>query len=137
MASKVMDRQVFAAGQIIFREGKPGGAAYVVQEGSVEIYKTAGGGENGEDVVLGIIEPGGLFGELSLIDDAPRMASARARDRTVVIAISRRQFEYKLNDSDRFIRAILRILLSNYRQITRRSVKMEALLRKHGIPFEE
>ncbi|MEQ5776468.1 MULTISPECIES: cyclic nucleotide-binding domain-containing protein [unclassified Thalassospira] len=134
MASKVMDRQVFAAGQIIFREGKPGGAAYVVQEGSVEIYKTSG---SGEDVVLGHIEPGGLFGELSLIDDAPRMASARARDRTVVIAISRRQFEYKLNESDRFIRAILRILLSNYRQITRRSVKLEALLRKHGIPFED
>jgi|TARA_R110000751_G_scaffold2873_3_gene15008 CRP-like cAMP-binding protein len=129
-----MDRQVFAAGQIIFREGKPGGAAYVVQEGSVEIYKSITGGE---DVVLGHIEPGGLFGELSLIDDAPRMASARARDRTVVIAISRRQFEYKLNESDRFIRAILRILLANYRQITRRSVKLEGLLRKHGIPFEE
>ncbi|RCK47094.1 cAMP-binding protein [Thalassospira profundimaris] len=134
MSAKVMDRQVFAAGQIIFREGKPGGAAYVVQEGSVEIYKTTSGGE---DVVLGHIEAGGLFGELSLIDDAPRMASARARDRTVVIAISRRQFEHKMNASDRFIRAILRILLSNYRQITRRSVKMEALLRKHGIPFED
>ncbi|OSQ40794.1 cyclic nucleotide-binding domain-containing protein [Thalassospira mesophila] len=133
MSSKVMDRQVFAAGQIIFREGKPGGAAYVVQEGSVEIYKATGG----EEVVLGHIEPGGLFGELSLIDDAPRMASARARDRTVVIAISRRQFEYKLNESDRFIRAILRILLSNYRQITRRSVKLEAQLRKHGIPIED
>ena len=54
-AKKVMDRQVYIDGQVIFREGKPGAAAYVVQEGKVEIFKHIGDTE----VVLGAIEPAG------------------------------------------------------------------------------
>ncbi|MFH1803828.1 MAG: cyclic nucleotide-binding domain-containing protein [Pseudomonadota bacterium] len=132
--TKVLDRQVFAADQIIFREGKPGSAAYVVQEGRVEIYKTL---KDNAEVVLGVIEAGGLFGELALIDDEPRMASARAKDRTVVIAISRRQFEHKMQSSDRFIQAILRILLSNYRSVVRRAAKVEDKLQKSGLRLDD
>ncbi|MDP2698769.1 cyclic nucleotide-binding domain-containing protein [Thalassospira sp.] len=132
--TKVLDRQVFAADQIIFREGKPGSAAYVVQEGRVEIYKTL---KDNAEVVLGEIEAGGLFGELALIDDEPRMASARAKDRTVVIAISRRQFEHKMQSSDRFIQAILRILLSNYRSVVRRAAKVEDKLQKSGMRLDD
>lgn len=54
---KVMDRQVYAADQVIFREGKPGSAAFVVQEGRVEIFKTMNGNE---EVILGTIEAGGF-----------------------------------------------------------------------------
>jgi len=130
---KVMDRQVFAIDQVIFREGKPGNAAYVVQEGKVEVFKTINGDE---EVVLGTIEAGGLFGELALVDNKPRMASARATERTVLIAISRQTFEKKMSGSDRFIRAILRILLGNYRTVVRRAAIAEAKLKEHGISLD-
>lgn len=129
---KVMDRQVFGAGQIIFREGKPGGNAFVVQEGQVEIYKEV----EGREVVLGRVEPGGLFGEMALIDDKPRMASARAGTRTVLIAISRGQLDRKLERTDGFVRAVLRILMGNYRQMARRLVLLESRLKEHGLSVE-
>lgn len=130
---KVMDRQVYAMDQVIFREGKPGSAAYVVQEGKVEIYKTINGNE---EVVLGTIDAGGLFGELALVDNQPRMASARATERTVLIAISRQTFEQKMSGSDRFIRAVLRILLGNYRTVVRRAALAESKLKEHGISLD-
>ncbi len=131
---KVMDRQVYIADQVIFREGKPGSAAYVVQEGRVEIYKTINGDE---EVVLGTVEAGGLFGELALVDNQPRMASARACERTVLIAINRQTFEKKMAASDRFIKAILRILLNNYRTVVRRAARAEAKLKEHGIELDD
>jgi CRP-like cAMP-binding protein len=131
---KVMDRQVFATDQVIFREGKPGNAAYVVQEGKVEVFKTMNGEE---EVILGTIEAGGLFGELALVDNQPRMASARATERTVLIAINRQTFEKKMSGSDRFIRAILRILLGNYRTVVRRAALAEAKLKEHGISLHD
>jgi CRP-like cAMP-binding protein len=130
---KVMDRQVFAIDQVIFREGKPGNAAYVVQEGQVEVYKTLNGEE---EVILGTIEAGGLFGELALVDNKPRMASARAKERTVLIAINRQTFEKKMGNTDRFVRAILRILLGNYRTVVRRAALAEAKLKEHGIELD-
>ncbi len=130
---KVMDRQVYAMDQVIFREGKPGSAAYVVQEGKVEIYKTINGSE---EVVLGTIDAGGLFGELALVDNQPRMASARATERTVLIAISRQTFEQKMSGSDRFIKAVLRILLGNYRTVVRRAALAESKLKEHGISLD-
>lgn len=130
---KVMDRQVFATDQVIFREGKPGSTAYVVQEGKVEIYKTM---NEGKEVILGTIEAGGLFGELALVDNQPRMASARAKERTVLVAINRQTFDNKMAGSDRFIKAILRILLGNYRTVVRRAALAEAKLKEHDIPLD-
>ena len=132
-AKKVMDRQVYIDGQVIFREGKPGAAAYVVQEGKVEIFKHIGDTE----VVLGRIEPGGLFGEMALIDDKPRMASARAVSRTVLIGITRTQLSQKLDKSDSLVRAILRILLGNHRQMARRLAMAESKLKENGISMDE
>lgn len=128
-----MDRQVFATDQVIFREGKPGSTAYVVQEGKVEIYKTM---NEGKEVILGTVETGGLFGELALVDNQPRMASARAKERTVLVAVNRQTFDNKMAGTDRFIKAILRILLGNYRTVVRRAALAEAKLKEHGISLE-
>ena len=105
----------------------------MVQEGKVEVFKTLNGDE---EVILGTIEAGGLFGELALVDNKPRMASARATERTVLIAINRQTFEKKMAGSDRFIKAILRILLGNYRTVVRRAALAEAKLKEHGIPID-
>ena len=129
----VMDRHVFAIDQVIFREGKYGNTAYVVQEGKVEIFKTLG---DDEEVILGTVEAGGLLGELALVDRQPRMASARAVERTVLVAITRKTFEAKMSGSDRFVKAVLRILLGNYRTVVRRAAIAEAKLKEHGISVD-
>jgi len=79
--------KAFAPRQVIFREGERADEMYVVLEGRVMISKHIPGA--GEEA-LSFIDRGGYFGEMGLIDDAPRTADAKAHDGgAVVLAIPR------------------------------------------------
>ena len=99
------------AGQVVFREGEMGDQAFIVQRGSVRIYKT----HDGETVDLGVLRPGALFGEMSILDRMPRMASARATEPTTLLVISRDLLERKLGATDPFVRGLIAILSQNVR----------------------
>ncbi|MCH7486148.1 MAG: cyclic nucleotide-binding domain-containing protein [Proteobacteria bacterium] len=115
MADEVLERKTCQAGERIFKEGEEGNRAYVVQAGEVEIIKSTGD----KDIVLGTIGKGGIFGEMALIDDKPRMASARAaKGGATVIIVSRMMFQKKLAKADPFVRGLLNILSENIRSIT-------------------
>jgi CRP-like cAMP-binding protein len=60
-------------GMLIFAQGDGGDQAYIVKSGMVEIFATA----DGSETILGVLEEGALFGEMALIDNSKRMASAR------------------------------------------------------------
>ncbi|MEO6742439.1 MAG: ATP-binding protein [Chthoniobacteraceae bacterium] len=64
-----------AAGEVIFKEGAPGDGMYLMDEGRVEIVL---GADDPEPRVLSNVGPGGVFGEMAIIDDKPRSATARA-----------------------------------------------------------
>jgi CRP/FNR family transcriptional regulator, cyclic AMP receptor protein len=108
---RVLERKVFFAGQKIFNEGDTGDRAYLIQSGEVEIIK------NG--VTLATLAKGELFGEMALIDDQPRMASAKALNDTTVVIVSRETFREKLAKCDPFIRGLLNIFVRNIRRLTR------------------
>lgn len=108
---KVLERKVFYAGQKIFKEGDRGDRAYLIQDGTVEIVK------NG--MTLATLGKGELFGEMALVDDQPRMASATALTDASVVIISRDNFREKLAKADPFIRGLLNIFVRNIRNLTR------------------
>jgi len=120
MELSVLERVVFKAGEDVFKDGEKGNNAFVVQEGLIEIVK----GSGDEEVILGTIEKGGIFGEMALIDDQPRMASARAADDTTVIVIDRDMFRKKLAKSDPFVRGLLGIFTKNLRSMADRRVNV-------------
>lgn len=103
----------FEDGAFIFREGDPPGCAYVVQSGKVEIFRGKGANRR----LLGVVKPGGIFGEMSLIDNSPRMADAVAAETTVCLIVPPAAFREKLEKADPFIRALLRILVKNTRSM--------------------
>jgi len=109
--TRVLERKVFYAGQKIFAEGDSGDRAYLIQDGQVEIIK------NG--VALATLSKGELFGEMALVDDQPRMATAQALADTSVVIISRDAFREKLAKADPFIRGLLNIFVRNIRALTR------------------
>lgn len=113
---KLVDRKVFFAGNNIFREGDRGDRAFLVQEGAVEIIAT----RDGKEVILGVVGPGGIFGEMALIDEQPRMATARAREQTTVVVIGEDTFQTKLAKADPFLRALLNIFVRNIREMAKR-----------------
>lgn len=114
---RILDRKVLHAGAHIFREGDDGDRAYLVQQGTVEIVRRRA---DGTEVVLGEITKGGIFGEMALVDDQPRMAAARALTGVTLLVVTREQFREKLDAADPFIRALLKIFVNNIRQVSSR-----------------
>ena len=80
----------FKADEVIFQEGNPGVCLFLLRAGRVEVF-TRAATEGGETrTVFSVLEPGALFGELSIISDSYRTTSARALDsETVLLALSR------------------------------------------------
>ena len=70
-------RRRFAPGEVIFREGEAGDVAYIVEEGRVEISSLV----NGRKHVMAVLGAGDLFGEMALIDQNERTASATKASR--------------------------------------------------------
>ena len=114
MDQPILQRQIFGPGDQIFKEGDDGRLAYVVEEGEVEIFKVV----DGHEQVLGTVGKDGIFGEMALIDNKPRMAAARASESTTIICVTRQIFDQKLNQAEPFIRGLLKILADNNRDVT-------------------
>ena len=121
MADSVLERTTCAVGTNIFKEGDMGDRAYVIQQGLVEIVKSTDDG----DIVLGTVGKGAIFGEMALIDDGPRMATARAAKACTLIVITRPAFEVKMARTDPFIRGLLKIVVENVRSVSGGDAKDE------------
>ncbi len=102
-SSAIMQRLVLPPGHVLFDEGDFGNEAYVIQVGRVEILKKQGE----EELVLGSVEKGGIFGEMALIDSRPRMAMARAAATTTVVVIPKELFSSKVAKCDPFVRCLI------------------------------
>ncbi|MFP6710596.1 MAG: cyclic nucleotide-binding domain-containing protein [Rhodospirillales bacterium] len=108
-----METRDVPAGRFIFREGEVGDLAFIVTEGVVEISREV----NGKKVLLGKVPKGGLFGEMALLNDEPRMASAFAYDNVKLLVISRVQMAKKMVDLDPFHRALIDVLSNHVRSV--------------------
>ncbi|HXW36085.1 MAG TPA: ATP-binding cassette domain-containing protein [Acidimicrobiales bacterium] len=75
-ADRPPEEVTLADREILFRQGDRGDLVYVVEEGSVEIYRTK---SDGSEEALTLVEAGGYFGEIGPLLNLPRSASARAR----------------------------------------------------------
>jgi CRP-like cAMP-binding protein len=100
-------------GEILFKDGEPGNAAFIVESGCVGIFKLV----DGEEVELATLNPGELFGEMAIIDGSRRMANAVAKEQTVVVEIPAKTLETKLAKADPFLRAIMKILVNSLRSV--------------------
>lgn len=122
----------FQTGEMIFREGEEGYIAYFIEQGSVEILKKAA---DGAEHSLAIVGRGEIVGEMALIDDAPRSASARAMEPVTCVVISAKNFKQMID----LLEPIPRRLLLKFVHIARtaQGKAMEAPKAKigyHGRP---
>jgi len=70
----IATEETFSDGEVIFQEGSSGDWIYLLLSGKVEIFKVIGG----KKVIVDILQPDDIFGEVSFVDKKPRSASARA-----------------------------------------------------------
>jgi signal transduction histidine kinase len=101
-----------ASGAELFAEGSPGDLAYVITEGQIEISKLSDGCE----VRLAIRKSGEIIGEMALLQDAPRMASARAASDCRLLEIGREQLDDLMSLSPSAARAMLGTITGRLRE---------------------
>jgi EAL domain-containing protein (putative c-di-GMP-specific phosphodiesterase class I) len=100
-------------GESLFREGDEPTTAFVIESGALRITAQREGGP----VVLGDLGPGALVGEMAVLDDSLRSATATALDACVLTPIDRTQFAERLAEADPVVRALLLSQLSRYRTV--------------------
>jgi len=81
--------RIFQKGEIIFSEFEPGDAFYLIQSGRVQLVKVIGDIEK----TLDILQPSEMFGEMAILEDSPRSATAIALDQVKVLEFNRANFE--------------------------------------------
>ncbi len=104
----------YTDGQIIFEEGSSGDWIYVIESGAVEISKIM----DGEKVVLVVLEPGEVIGELGFITKTPRTATATAVGDTTVGIIDPIFFEQEFNKLSAGFQAVLTSLATRLKKTT-------------------
>lgn len=109
----------FSAGEFIFREGDLGTEMYIVHEGRVEILQTLAN----EPRQLAVLEKGDFFGEMSILEELPRNATAKALSEAKVIVIDGATF-------DSMLRANPEISVRIMRKLSRRVRHADELLRR-------
>jgi hypothetical protein len=102
----------FAAGEYIFREGDLGTEMYIINEGKVEILNRLGD----EDRVLAVLEKGDFFGEMSVLEDLPRAASARALTDSRMLQINGSTFDQMLQSNPEIAVRMMRKLSRRLRE---------------------
>lgn len=110
----------YQPGQEIFREGDPGEGLYVVREGLVEIAALVGGQK---PQVLSQVGPGDIFGEMAVIENAPRSATAIARKETTVDFLPRAELLELLTASPALALALTREISRRLREFDRQYLR--------------
>jgi CRP-like cAMP-binding protein len=98
----------FTPGDVIFSEGDKGDAMYVVRSGEVGIER--------DGAVIETVGAGSIFGEMALIDGAPRSATARAKTACEVAPITEKSFLFLVHETPFFAVAVMRILADRLRR---------------------
>lgn len=99
------------SGEILFHEGDDPTTAFLIESGNLRITAL----REGTPVVLGDLGAGALVGEMAVLDDSARTATATALVPTVLTPIDRTQFAERLAAADPVVRALLLSQLSRYR----------------------
>ena len=111
---KFTDQQIrkLTDGEILFRDGDLSREMYIVQKGSLEIFKTV----DGKKIILATVERGSMAGEMSLLESLPRSASARAVGDTTLLVFEPGGFLLKIRRDPTFAFELMKHLSSRIRQ---------------------
>lgn len=122
-------QRVFPRGTVIFKEGDSGSEAYMLQQGTVRVFKTVAG----RKVTIGRVWPFQVFGEMALIDESPRMAAAVADDDVTCLVLTKDAIRTMMDQAPPGLDTLIRSLLSTVREMGNELADARAILAEHNI----
>lgn len=99
----------FEAGQTIFEEGQPGDIMYVIQEGEIDIVS--------HGRLLETVGAGEIVGEMALIDNEPRSASAIARTACTLVPVTQKRFLFMVQETPFFAIDVMHLMANRLRRL--------------------
>jgi len=113
--AREMRARRFRRGEVLFHQGDPGDALFVVTSGAVKISLPS---EEGDEAIIATVDPGDFFGELALLDGAPRSATATALEPTETLTLARQRFRELIAGEPALRDALLSALAAELRRLT-------------------
>jgi CRP/FNR family transcriptional regulator, cyclic AMP receptor protein len=107
LAHKDIVARPYRKGEVIFREGDPAAELFVIQNGKVDISRG--------NRLLATLDGNNIFGEMALIDAAPRSATATAATDLEAVPISEKQFLFLVGQTPYFALMVMRALVRRLR----------------------
>ena len=104
--------KVFRKGDVIIKEGEFGNEAYELVDGKVEVSCT---NSDEEDIVIAVLRPPHIFGEMALIEEKPRSATIKALEPVVVKVTSKEDFRNAMGNDPKATMPILRFMFERLR----------------------
>ena len=105
----------FRRAETVFHFGDPGDALFIVMSGSIKITLPA---DTGDEAILATLRPGDFFGELALLDGAPRSATAVAIEPTETYILARDRFRELIATEPVMREAVLATMAGEVRRLT-------------------
>ncbi len=103
----------YAAGATVFAQGDPADRMYIVSSGSVTLSI--------DGRVVETLGPGGLFGEMAVIEREPRSGTAVAETDTTVVGIDKRRFWFLVQETPYFAEIVMKVMAGRLRRETSRN----------------
>ncbi|GAB1457735.1 hypothetical protein MASR2M48_30430 [Spirochaetota bacterium] len=91
---------------MVFSEGMPGSELYIIQKGSVKITKIV----DNTEVLLAVLKAGDIFGEMALLENKPRSASAIAYEDAYLLAVNKRGYERMVQAQPQIVTRLTQLL---------------------------
>lgn len=111
-------KRVYQDNTMICCEHEPGDELFIIQEGQIKITKVV----QNKEVLLAVLKEGDIFGEMALIENKPRSASAIAFGLTKVMAVNKNNFETMISNQPQLVARLISLLAERtwvvYRQLT-------------------
>ena len=112
--SEIAPVMFFQAGDFIFKQGDPGELMYFIRNGTVDIMY--------DEKLIETLGPEEFFGEMALIDDLPRSATAIARTACELETITSGRFQFRIQERPYFAIKVMKVMAQRIRDTTERSL---------------
>jgi CRP-like cAMP-binding protein len=124
-STRILDRKFVPAGTLIIKQGTMGNRAYMIESGIVDVFVTDA---DGNETILSQLGPGSLLGEMAAISEGQRSASARAREDSVVIAITAQELQASMRASDGMYKRLMRMMVDRMKDTNQKLIKKDQQL---------
>jgi CRP/FNR family transcriptional regulator, cyclic AMP receptor protein len=125
---RLTSRRRFPKDTVVFFENEEGDSFFMILEGRVKVTIL---GDDGREVILSMLGPGDFFGEMALLDNEPRSATAIAVEETELLSLHRTDFQTVLTDNRSITSALIKVLTARLRRANHQ-ISTLALLDVYG-----